>query len=127
MSTFFFPFCVFFFRATISSQFFLADFASAAGDSASYASVDINKPRWLNAFTFIKERCAEPTNDLDNVAFATVRTERICIEDDDAKIGVAILLILDEDDARVVVLRRKESGGPIAIDTYHRCRKYTTK
>jgi len=33
----------------------------------------------------------------------------------------------DEDDARVVVLRRKESGGPIAIDTYHRCRKYTTK
>ena len=45
----------------------------------------------------------EPTNDLDNVAFATVRTERICIEDDDAKIGVAILLILDEDDARVDV------------------------
>lgn len=40
---------------------------------------------------------------MDNVAFATVRTERICIEDDDAKIGVAILLILDEDDARVDV------------------------
>ena len=103
------------------------DSDSAAGDSASYASVDINKPRWLNAFTFIKERCAEPTNDLDNVAFATVRTEHICIEDDDAKIGVAILLIPDEDDARVVVLRRKESGAPIAIDTYYRCRKYTTK
>jgi hypothetical protein len=79
------------------------DSDSAAGDSASYASVDINKPRWLNAFTREKERWTEPTKDLDNVAFATVRTERICIEDDDAKIGVAILLILDEDDARVDV------------------------
>jgi len=41
---------------------------------------------------------------LDKVAFATVRTERICIVDDDAKIGVAILLILEDDDAQVVVL-----------------------
>ena len=92
-----------FFFVRRSPHNFFGGFCFRAGDSESCASVDINKPRWLNAFTFIKERCAEPTNDLDNVAFATVRTERICIEDDDAKIGVAILLILDEDDARVDV------------------------
>jgi hypothetical protein len=93
MSTFFFH-SLFLFRVRRSRHNFFGGFCFRAGDSESYASVDINKPRWLNAFTREKERWTEPTKDLDNVAFATVRTEHICIEDDDAKIGVAILLFL---------------------------------
>ena len=78
----------------VSCDDLVIGFCFRAGDSESYASLDINKPRWLNAFTREKERWTEPTKDLDNVAFATVRTEHICIEDDDAKIAVAILLFL---------------------------------
>jgi len=55
--------------------------------------VDIKKPLWLNAFARKKDCWNEPTNVLDKVAFATVRTVRAC---EVAKIGVNLRVVLDK-------------------------------
>ena len=66
---------------------------SDSGVSESYASVDIKKPLWLNAFARKKDCSNEPTKVLDKVAFATVRTVRDC---EVAKIGVNLRVVLDK-------------------------------
>ena len=69
------------------------DSDSDSGVSESYASVDIKKPLWLNAFARKKDCWNEPTKVLDKVAFATVRTVRAC---EVAKIGVNLRVVLDK-------------------------------
>lgn len=69
------------------------DSDSDSGVSESYASVDIKKPLWLNAFARKKDCSNEPTKVLDKVAFATVRTVRDC---EVAKIGVNLRVVLDK-------------------------------
>ena len=130
MSTFFFPFCVFLFRATISSQFFWR----------------ILLPR--RRFRVVRFRGHQQTS-----LVKRIHARKRALDGTDKRFGQRRVrngshrahlhrrrrrenwrrdftlsrVLDDEDDARVVVLRRKESGAPIAIDTYYRCRKYTTK